>query len=120
MFKTLIRCPHCRERFPIDAAMADVPLRKPNTFFEQYGWRYTRCPACRRDFDIAGDRLGAGVVLATLYLPFLAYVAAPSWVLVGVAIALLSLALHRKILQAFIRTTARGTPMDADPPRTGG
>ncbi len=104
MFRTLIRCPSCRNEISLEEARAvipAVPLPEQSTTFEKASLVYTVCPKCKRDFQVKGERLAASAILSVVFLLLTGSFFVDSWV--PLALVAVTLIFQRKIVQTLVR-----------------
>jgi len=104
MFRTHIRCPHCRNEISLEEARTTIPaipLPEKSTTFNKVSLVYTVCPKCRRDFRVKGERLAASAILAIVFVLLGAGFFVDSWVPLGLVAA--TLIFQKKIMQTLIR-----------------
>jgi len=101
MLKTLIRCPNCKSKIPIEDARVEIPEPEKSTWRYTYYLVYTFCPSCKQNLNIKGEKKGAIFLLLLIFaLMALGYYTHQKWtivVLFGVIF------LGPKITQLFIR-----------------
>lgn len=111
MFRTLIRCPSCRNDISLEEARTTipaVPLPEQSTGFKKVSLVYTVCPKCRRTFRVKGERLAASAIVSIVFLLLGSSFFVDSWVPLGLVAA--TLILQRKIMQALIRAGSGSGP----------
>ena len=59
-----LKCPNCSKSFKLNEARTEILQPEKSTADRKFYLVYTVCPNCKKDLDLTGERLGAGVVLA--------------------------------------------------------
>ena len=67
MLKTLLDCPNCGNAISLEEARTEVPIPELSTAYRKVKWVYTICPRCRRDFQVAGEKRAAVIVLCAFF-----------------------------------------------------
>ncbi|WP_157515217.1 hypothetical protein [Luteimonas abyssi] len=104
MFRTHLRCPHCRSEISLEEARSTIPaipLPGQSTTLKKVSLVYTVCPKCRRDFQVKGERLAAFVILVVVFLLLGVSFFVDS--LIPLALAAATLIFQKKIMQTLIR-----------------